>query len=90
MFGKVNPPVTILGMVENMAYFADPATGAPLPIFGHGAAQAEALKLGVPFLGEIPIEMALRAGGDDGRPVTATDPDGRIGQVFIAMARRLA
>jgi ATP-binding protein involved in chromosome partitioning len=90
MFGKVNPPVPILGMVENMAYFPDPATGAPLPIFGHGAAQAEAGDLGVPFLGEIPIDMALRVGGDTGRPLTATDPDGAVAQAFVQMARRLA
>jgi ATP-binding protein involved in chromosome partitioning len=90
MFGKVNPPVPILGVVENMAFFPDPATGEPLPIFGRGGAQAEARKLGLPFLGEIPIDMALRAGGDDGRPLTATDPQGPVGQAFIAMARRLA
>jgi ATP-binding protein involved in chromosome partitioning len=90
MFGKVNPPVPILGMVENMAYFPDPATGAPLPIFGHGAAQAEARDLGVPFLGEIPIDMALRIGGDAGRPLTATDPGGAVAQAFVQMARRLA
>jgi ATP-binding protein involved in chromosome partitioning len=73
-----------------MAYFPDPSTGEPLPIFGHGAARAEALALGVPFLGEIPIDMALRAGGDEGRPLTATDPAGTIAQVFIDIARRLA
>jgi ATP-binding protein involved in chromosome partitioning len=90
MFGKVNPPVKILGVVENMAYFPDPSTGEPLPIFGRGGAQAEARALGAPFLGEVPIDMALRAGGDTGRPLTATDPDGAIGRAFIAMARKLA
>jgi ATP-binding protein involved in chromosome partitioning len=89
MFGKVNPPVAILGMVENMAYFPDPATGAPLPIFGHGGARLEAQRLGLPFLGEIPIDMALRAAGDTGSPLLATDPDGPVAQAFLGMARRL-
>jgi ATP-binding protein involved in chromosome partitioning len=89
MFGKINPPVPILGVVENMSFFPDPATGAPLPIFGHGGAQTEAARLGVPFLGEIPIVMALRAGGDEGRPLVATDPDGPVAALFLDMARQL-
>src|ERR1035438_6875722 len=50
MFQKTHVP--ILGVIENMAFFADPATGAPIPIFGHGGAKAIAEALGVPFLGE--------------------------------------
>jgi ATP-binding protein involved in chromosome partitioning len=90
MFGKINPPVPVLGVVENMAYFADPATGEALPIFGHGGARAEAQRLGVPFLGEVPIDMALRIGGDEGRPLVAQAPQSALAQVFTDMARRLA
>jgi ATP-binding protein involved in chromosome partitioning len=90
MFGKVNPPVPVLGLIENMAYFPDPATGAPLAIFGHGEARAEAARLGAPFLGEIPIDIALRLGGDTGRPLVAAEPQNSVAQAFVEMARRLA
>jgi ATP-binding protein involved in chromosome partitioning len=89
MFRKMTPPVPILGVVENMAYFPDPATGARIAIFGEGGARREAETLGAPFLGEIPITVALRQGADDGRPLTATAPESEIGQIFLAMARRL-
>jgi len=88
MLRKLGPK--ILGVVENMAYFPDPATGAPIPIFGQGGAKAEAGRLGVPFLGEIPIDIALRQGGDEGRPVVAAAPDSPAAKAFLAMARRLA
>jgi len=89
MFKKMNPPVTILGVVENMAYFADPATGAPIPIFGHGGARAEAARIGAPFLAEIPIDIALRQGADEGRPVVAATPDSATATLFMTLARRL-
>ncbi|MDE2356590.1 MAG: Mrp/NBP35 family ATP-binding protein, partial [Alphaproteobacteria bacterium] len=89
MFGKLNPPVPVLGVIENMAYFADPATGAAIPIFGHGEARAEAARLGAPFLGEIPIDMAVRRGGDEGAPVTAVDPDSDAARRFTDIARAL-
>jgi ATP-binding protein involved in chromosome partitioning len=89
MFAMMNPPVPILGVVENMAYFPDPATGARIPIFGEGGARAEAERLGAPFLGEVPIDIALREGGDVGKPVTAADPEGAVAGVFVAMAREL-
>ncbi len=89
MFKKMNPPVKILGVVENMAYFPDPATGAPIAIFGQGGARTEASRLEAPFLGEIPIDIALRQGADDGRPLTATLPDSDTAKAFMAMARRL-
>ncbi|OYW30035.1 MAG: sodium:proton antiporter, partial [Caulobacter sp. 12-67-6] len=60
MFGKTATP--ILGLIENMAFFADPATGAPIPIFGSGGGVAEARTLGVPVLAEVPIELAVREG----------------------------
>jgi ATP-binding protein involved in chromosome partitioning len=90
MFGKMNPPVPIVGLIENMAYFPDPATGAPLPIFGHGAARAEAERLSVPFLGEIPIDIALRVGADEGRPLVAVEPESAVSQTFLDIARQVA
>ena len=89
MFGKMTPPVPILGVIENMAFFPDPTTGAPIPIFGQGGARAEAIRLGVPFLGEVPIDIGLREGGDAGRPLVAADPQGGVAKAFAAMARRL-
>jgi ATP-binding protein involved in chromosome partitioning len=88
MFAKTG--ATILGVVENMAYFPDPATGAPIPIFGQGGGRAEAERLGVPLLAEIPIDVALRQGGDDGRPLVATTPDAPASKAFLAMAKALA
>jgi ATP-binding protein involved in chromosome partitioning len=88
MFAKTG--AKILGVVENMAFFADPATGAPIPIFGEGGGKAEAERLGVPLLAQIPIEVALRQGCDDGRPLVATAPDSAAAQAFLGMARALA
>jgi ATP-binding protein involved in chromosome partitioning len=88
MFRKTETP--ILGVIENMAYFPDPSTGAPIPIFGQGGARAEAAKLRVPLLAEIPIDIALREGGDDGTPLVVSDPDGGVAKAFAEAARRLA
>jgi len=87
MLQKLGTPV--LGVIENMAYFPDPSTGARIPIFGTGGARAEAAKLRVPLLAEIPIDMALRQGGDDGRPVVVSDPDGAVARAFLGAARVL-
>jgi ATP-binding protein involved in chromosome partitioning len=89
MFNTMKPPVAILGVIENMAWFADPSTGAHIPIFGQGGARAEADRLQVPFLGEIPIDIALRQGGDDGRPLVAATPDSPAAKVFDDIAGRL-
>ena len=89
MFGQMKPPVPILGVVENMAFFADPATGGRIPIFGEGGARREADRLGVPFLGEVPIEVALRQGGDDGVPLVAAQPQHPAAEAFTAMAAQL-
>jgi len=89
MFGKMSPPVPILGVIENMAFFPDPAGGAPIPIFGQGGARREAERLAVPFLGEIPIDIALRQGADEGRPLVATAPQSAVAKVFVEIARRL-
>ncbi|HTK33887.1 MAG TPA: P-loop NTPase [Caulobacteraceae bacterium] len=88
MFEKTATP--ILGIVENMAYFSDPSTGAPIPIFGRGGAQKTAQQLGVPFLGEIPIDMALREACDEGRPIVVATPDGPSARAFMAIAGELA
>ena len=89
MFEKLQTPVPILGIVENMAWFPNPATGEPIHIFGSGGARAEAARLEVPFLGEVPIDVALREGSDQGRPLVATTPDSPAAQAFLEMARRL-
>ena len=90
MFRKMTPPVPILGVIENMAFFPDPATGAPIPIFGQGGARAEAERLEAPFLGEIPIDIDLRRGADEGRPLVATTPGSAVARTFVEMARALA
>jgi ATP-binding protein involved in chromosome partitioning len=87
MFTKTGAP--ILGVVENMAFFSDPTTGRPIPIFGEGGGAAEAERLGVPLLAQIPLEMALREGGDQGKPLVVTDPASPASQAFMAMAERL-
>jgi ATP-binding protein involved in chromosome partitioning len=73
MFRKVNVP--LLGIVENMSHFLCTDCGARHDIFGYGGAAAEAEKLGVPFLGEVPLEMAIRATSDDGTPIVASQPE---------------
>jgi len=87
MFRKTATP--ILGVIENMAYFPDPATGAHIPIFGAGGAREEAKRLGAPLLAEIPIDIALRQGCDDGVPVVVSDPEGRVAAAFRDAAKAL-
>ncbi len=84
MFRKVNVPV--LGIVENMSYFQCPHCGTRSDIFGHGGARHEAEKLGVPFLGEIPLHMAIRATSDAGNPVVDSEPDGPHAAIYRAIA----
>ncbi len=73
MFRKVNVP--ILGIIENMSYFLCPNCGARADIFGHGGAREEATRLGVPFLGEVPLHMDIRRHSDGGTPIVVSDPD---------------
>lgn len=87
MFRKTRTP--ILGVIENMAYFPDPSTGERIPIFGQGGAAAEAARLGVPLLAEVPIDIPLRQGGDEGVPVTATDSDSPAALAFRTAAEAL-
>ena len=86
MFKKVSVPV--LGIVENMSYFIAPDTGARYDIFGHGGAKAEAERISVPFLGEVPLTMEVRETSDAGRPVTATAPDSASAQAFREIAAK--
>jgi ATP-binding protein involved in chromosome partitioning len=87
MFRRVNVPV--LGIVENMSYFLCPHCGGRTDIFGHGGARHEAERLGVPFLGEVPLDLSIRETSDAGRPVVATDPDGAHAAIFRAVAERV-
>jgi ATP-binding protein involved in chromosome partitioning len=87
MFKRVNVPV--LGVVENMSYFLCPSCGTRSDIFGHGGAQKEAERLGVPFLGEVPLHMTIREKSDSGLPVVATEPDGAHAQIYRAIASKV-
>ena len=83
MFRKVNVPV--LGIVENMSYFQCPHCGTRSDIFGHGGARHEAERLGVPFLGEIPLHMAIRETSDSGHPVVVSEPRGPHAEAYRAI-----
>jgi ATP-binding protein involved in chromosome partitioning len=87
MFKKVNVPV--LGIVENMSYFQCPECGTRSDIFGHGGARHEAERLGVPFLGEIPLHMSIRTTSDEGNPVVASEPDGPHAAIYRAIGTRV-
>ncbi len=87
MFQKTNVP--ILGLVENMSYFLCPSDGVRYDIFGSGGGAREAKRLGVELLGEIPIEMALREGGDVGRPVAGFAPETVSAVAFESIASRI-
>jgi ATP-binding protein involved in chromosome partitioning len=83
MFQKVNVP--ILGIVENMSYYTTP-TGDRIELFGHGGGRSEAARQNVSFLGEVPIYVAIREGGDAGQPVVVTDPESAAGRAFVDVA----
>ena len=87
MFNRVNVPV--LGLVENMSYFICPKCGERSDIFGHGGAQREAERQGVPFLGAVPLHMDIRETSDAGRPVVATDPDGPHARIYREIAAKV-
>jgi ATP-binding protein involved in chromosome partitioning len=87
MFRKVNVPV--LGIVENMSYFQCPHCGTKSDIFGHGGARHEAEKLGVPFLGEIPLHMSIRETSDSGNPVVHSEPDGPHAAIYRAIGSKV-
>jgi ATP-binding protein involved in chromosome partitioning len=87
MFKRVNVPV--LGVVENMSYFLCPTCGTRSDIFSHGGAQKEAERLGVPFLGEVPLHMSIREKSDAGLPVVATAPDGDHARIYREIASKV-
>jgi len=84
MFRKVDVPV--LGIVENMSTFICPHCGSATDIFAHGGAQSEAKRLGVPFLGEVPLTLAIRETSDAGKPVVASDPKSPAAEAYRAIA----
>ena len=87
MFRKVDVP--LLGIVENMSYFIAPDTGARYDIFGHGGAKREAERLNVPFLGEVPLHMDVRAYSDSGTPITVKEPDSQHAKIYREIARKV-
>lgn len=87
MFRKVNVPV--IGIVENMSYFVCTKCGERHEIFGHGGAREEAEKLGVPFLGEVPLDKDVRQRSDNGEPVTATLPESQHAAIYRDIARQV-
>jgi ATP-binding protein involved in chromosome partitioning len=86
MFRRVDVPV--LGIVENMSYFLCPKCGERSDIFGHGGAKLEAEKLGIPFLGGVPLHMDIRATSDEGQPIVASSPDSAHAQVYRDIAAK--
>ncbi|MFY0612089.1 MAG: iron-sulfur cluster carrier protein ApbC [Hyphomicrobiaceae bacterium] len=87
MFQRVDVPV--LGIIENMSYFICPSCGERSDIFGHGGASNEAEKLGVPFLGGVPLHMDIRATSDAGQPIVVTAPESEHAKVYRDLASRV-
>ncbi len=87
MFRKVNVP--LLGIVENMSYFLCPKCGERSEIFSHGGGRAEAERMGVPFLGEVPLDMVIRETSDGGHPVVVSHPELPHSQVYRDIAARI-
>jgi ATP-binding protein involved in chromosome partitioning len=88
MFNRVHVP--LIGVVENMSYFLCPHCGGRTDVFSHAGARKEAERLGVPFLGEVPLEAAIRENSDNGKPVVASMPDSLQAEAFVKIARRVA
>jgi len=85
MFGKLKTPV--LGLVENMSTYVCPNCGHEAHLFGHGGVAAEAARIGVPFLGEIPLSLDIRLAGDAGTPIAAGDDP--VAEAYARLAQRL-
>ncbi|WP_417810169.1 Mrp/NBP35 family ATP-binding protein [Thalassospira alkalitolerans] len=88
MFRKVNVPV--LGLIENMSYYQCPKCGNVDHVFDHGGAKKAAEELGVPFLGEIPLDLKIRLGADEGKPIVNSDPEGAHSKAYGAIADKIA
>ena len=87
MFAKVNVPV--LGLIENMSYFLCPSDQKRYDIFGSGGGEREAKRLGVPLLGQIPIDIPTRESGDRGMPITQADRRSSISQAFVQIGQKI-
>jgi ATP-binding protein involved in chromosome partitioning len=87
MFQKVEAP--ILGVIENMSYFLCPHCGGRTDIFAHGGARRDAEAMGVPFLGEVPLDATIRETSDAGRPVVGADPQGRHAAIYLNLAAKV-
>src|SRR5690606_2325759 len=87
MFRRVDVPV--LGLIENMSYFICPDCGNRHDIFGHGGARREAERIGVPFLGEVPLQMVIRETSDSGMPVIVSEPDGQVAGIYREIAGKV-
>ena len=87
MFRKTDTP--ILGVIENMSTYVCPNCGHEEHIFGHGGAKAEAEKLKVDFLGEVPLDIRIRQSGDGGVPIVASDPEGPHAAAYMAIAKKV-
>ena len=87
MFAKVNVPV--LGLVENMSYFVCPSDQQRYDIFGSGGGERESKRLGVPLLGQIPIDIATRESGDRGMPITQADRKSAVSQAFVQIGNKI-
>jgi len=88
MFRQLNIP--ILGVVENMSHFVCGHCGERTDIFGNGGGRRMAEEMGIPFLGEVPIDTRVREGGDEGRPIVAVAPDAPAARAFADVASRVA
>ncbi len=87
MFQRVNVPV--IGIIENMSHFICPSCNERSDIFGHGGAVAEASRLGLPFLGEVPLDIAIRETSDAGTPIVSADPDSPNSAVYHQIAEKV-
>ncbi len=87
MFAKTN--VEVLGIVENMSYFISPDSGKRYDIFGSGGGEREAARLKTKLLGEVPIDIATREGGDRGLPIVIGEPNGAVAKEFLKVAKQL-
>jgi ATP-binding protein involved in chromosome partitioning len=87
MFRRVN--VDLLGIVENMSYFLCPKCGERSEIFSHGGARSEAERMGVPFLGEVPLDMMIRETSDGGHPIVVSHPQAPHSKIYRDIAARI-
>jgi ATP-binding protein involved in chromosome partitioning len=88
MFRKLNTPV--LGIIENMSFHVCPHCGKRDDVFGSGGAKATAERMGIPFLGEIPLDTSIRETSDAGTPIVLSDPNSSVAKVFTTVAENLA